>query len=465
MSSTPFVVTPVGVAAYLPGRPHAAITVVNNGPAIVYLGEDDVPNPPTNGHPLRVNSTIVWDRDRALYLACPTNSSVVLTENSGQVFDAASIAGQILDQGLAEQIAQQINVLGVPQVDAAVQIVHVTFQSPGGSAGSGSGGGGGGTGGTGGTGGATPDAFAFGASGHGVSSGAFNTWLTSHDLTVAGTFNDQDVDNQTALYDIQPGGDYASWPGILNLAVGGIYPSAGDTWAAAAAGSYDARWTACLQAAKAGWGSRSPGRLHLRFAHEMNGSFNPWHVGDGDAANFRTAFGRFYSLKQAIFPGCQVVWCVNDGTSSLTHVSDLWPGTAYVDIVGVDHYNAYPHVTDLSTWTSKINTVDGDGNPVGIEKWRQQAATWGKPLAICECGNPAVDVGSGSGGGDDPYWATALLAWGRANGGAGNGQVLYAIYFNYGTGDGYAPDYLIFSGSGGGSVAQPNAAAAIRATA
>jgi LysM repeat protein len=324
-------------------------------------------------------------------------------------------------------------------------------------------------GGSGGGSGGSASAFSFGMSGLDSAADVTNatTWLTSHNLKAIGHWTDDTVASQQGAFGIASGGKFGAWTGILDVAVGGIFDQAhggdvgGDTWAKAAAGNYDARWTTALNAIKTAWGARSPGNLHLRFAHEWNGSFSPWAVTNATVASFKTAFQRFANLAHSIIPGVQVVWSPNDGTSSLTHVDDGYPGSTYVDVIGPDSYNAWPHVNTLAAWNSKINGVDGNGNPVGIESWRQYALTKGKPLALPEFGNPAVDLG-GAGGGDAPFYAEAILAWFKNNGGFGAGQVKYACYFNIGTVGGYPPDYLIWASGSNGTVHQPLTAAAFR---
>jgi len=140
----------------------------------------------------------------------------------------------------------------------------------------------------------------------------------------------------------------------------------------------------------------------------------------------------------------------------MASVEACWPGSAYVDVVGPDVYNAWPHVTDAAGYANQTNKTDAAGNPVGPEKWRQWALAKGKPVCFPEWGNPAVDTGGGAGGGDNPYFASAFLAWCKANGGSGAGQVKYAIYFSIGVPD-YAADYEVFP-----TTRQPNVAAAVK---
>jgi hypothetical protein len=458
--STQYQVAPgAGIEVFLPNRPHDAQTIVNAGPGVVWLAEDQVPTAPyASAHPLQVSSTIVWDKDRALYLGADVTSTVTVTSNAGQVFDASAIAGQILTQGLAQQIAQQIAITGVPQIDAAESIVLAEFVtvSSGTGGGTSGGGGGGGTGGSGGGSGngGNPSSFIPGASGTGVASGAFNAWLNSHDLGAAASWSDGTPDAQTGAFNLGPGEEFGAWSGIMDYAVGGIF--SGDSWSAAASGGYDSRWAQCLNTIKTKWGGRLPANLHIRFAHEFNGNFSSWKVTDSDTANFRAAFQRFAGLQRSIIPGSKVVWSPNYGTSSMTNIADAWPGDAYVDIVGPDWYNDYPHYPDAASFTAGLGYSPG-GNPQGLGAWLAFSASHGKPMCLPEVGNPAVDTGGGAGGGDAPGWATAFIQWCKANGGNGAGKVWYAVYFNISAG--YPAKFSIFQDG----ASQPNTSAIFQA--
>jgi hypothetical protein len=130
-----------------------------------------------------------------------------------------------------------------------------------------------------------------GASGDRAASGRFGRWRHAP-IQIGGTWDNGNAE-QVAMSTICPGGEWARWKGPLDVAVGAIDARQGETWAAAAKGAYDKRWTAGLTRTKKCWGSRDPGKLYLRFAHEMNLKSMPWHVNGGDEAHFVTAFTRY----------------------------------------------------------------------------------------------------------------------------------------------------------------------------
>lgn len=122
--STPYTIGPNGpnfgsaFQAVLPaGKPHDPVTIYNTGQATVYLDAENQPQDTTGGSPLTAGSTLPWDKDLPLYAYCPTSTTLILSENGQIPFDAGAIAAQIITQGLATQIANAINVVGIPPID------------------------------------------------------------------------------------------------------------------------------------------------------------------------------------------------------------------------------------------------------------------------------------------------------------------------------------------------------------
>lgn len=118
-----------GAAIYLPNRKNPAVTIYNSGSATVYLDNQDPVGQASSGQPLSAGSSIGWDEGRALYATTDIGqiSSVVVTENGGNIFDAGAIAAQILAQGLAQQIAANIAISGAPPIDKFTQVASTTF--------------------------------------------------------------------------------------------------------------------------------------------------------------------------------------------------------------------------------------------------------------------------------------------------------------------------------------------------
>jgi hypothetical protein len=268
-----------------------------------------------------------------------------------------------------------------------------------------------------------------GAAGTGVADGTFGTWRGTP-VKIAGTWNDS-FEAQTEQWSILPGAEFGAWTDDIDDAVGAIYQDRGETWAAAATGAYDSRWTASLNKIKTARTGKT-GTVHIRFAHEFNGDWVPWKVTGTDTANFIASWKRFRSLQKTILPSAKLVFCPNDGTSSSLSLDwrNAFPGAAYVDEMAVDSYNQYPYVDTSSGFTTKINSTDSYGAPVGIEKHRLYAASVGLPLAISEWNTNASM-------GDSNTFVTLFHDWVAANAGTSAGKVPYEIVFNvpsFGTG-------------------------------
>ena len=115
-----------GTALIQPGRSQNALVLVNVGSTTIYLDDQNVPNPPESGQPLSAGSSIPWDAGRALYACAATGQSATLltSNNTGVPFDAGAIAGQLLAQGLATDIATAVYLQGVPLVDNPTILVQ-----------------------------------------------------------------------------------------------------------------------------------------------------------------------------------------------------------------------------------------------------------------------------------------------------------------------------------------------------
>lgn len=263
-----------------------------------------------------------------------------------------------------------------------------------------------------------------GVAGADAGSGGFASWRGSA-VGIGGTWNDS-VEAQVAQWTLQPGGEYGSWQGDLDVAMGAIDQSRGETWAAAARGAYDERWRTALSNMRRGWGAK-PGTLHIRFAHEFNGEWVPWSVRGRDTANFIAAWKRVRALQLELLPRHRLVFSPNDASSRSLGLDwrRAFPGAAYVDEMAVDSYNQYEWVNTAAGFARKIDRVDEFGAPAGIERHRLFAASVGRPLAIPEWSSNASM-------GDAPVYMAQFHEWVRSHAGTGSGQVPYEILFNIG---------------------------------
>jgi len=275
-----------------------------------------------------------------------------------------------------------------------------------------------------------------GASGDDMAGGGFDRWRATP-AGIAGTWDDSAA-AQLELWSIC-GGQYAHWDKALDLAIGGIYLSKGDSWSAAASGAYNERWRSVLTKTKSCWGSRDPGKLFIRFAHEANLDSSEWRVRSGEEADFAAAFTQFSNVRYEVFPGVKLVYCPNDGSSGgMGDVRTMFPGRdsqgrLTADVYGADSYNMWPHTTTSSQFDEKINSLAGDGAPLGLERHRRLAEQHGVPFIVGEWSNNG-DPSDGDGGGESPEYVQDFYHWARAHAGDVNhprpGQLLYEVHFN-----------------------------------
>jgi len=274
-----------------------------------------------------------------------------------------------------------------------------------------------------------------GASGLGVSEGTFQTWL-GQPVTMAGTWADQNARAQERLTPLT--GEFRSWKGAMDLAVGGTVLGSSESYAAAARGAYDARWrtAAATLAARRG---RSAAPTFVRLFHEMNGFwYRNWRVTAANVADYRAAHGRYVRILRRAMPSVLVSWSPHFRDHSGLPIEQWYPGDDVVDCIAPDYYDdgSLPWNT-VPAWNAAADDVDRLGNPLGPEAWRRFALEHGKPLCFPEIGLKPV-----KGSTDHPEWIRAFNAWlnvhanrtvwqlGQPVPAQAAGTVLYTVYFN-----------------------------------
>lgn len=267
--------------------------------------------------------------------------------------------------------------------------------------------------------------FLLGAAGDGIADGSYERAL-GRPLDLTATWADSDWAS-TNLPVLAPGGALAGWSRALDVCVGAF--SGGKSWAQAAAGDFDARWTASLQrlaALRAG----APGPTFVRFAHEMNGSWYPWSVTAASLEDFKVAWRRYRALQQRHFPAARLVLSLNHNTAGFDADSAaLHPGAGQLDVLGASYYNRYPYLRTAADFSGWLPARDRWGGAAGLDAFRGLAAGWGVPLCLPEWSACAEDSG-----GDAPEFVSSLHQWLTTHAGTGAGQVLYACQFNVSSG-------------------------------
>lgn len=139
-----------------------------------------------------------------------------------------------------------------------------------------------------------------------------------------------------------------------------------------------------------------PGKVDLRFAHEMNGSWYPWA---GDPSLYKRAWDHLRDRIAAVAPRVKMVWSVNNvDRPSSNSLERYWPGRDKVDIIGIDGYNC------LAGWQSPSEVFSRVYNRVAALD--DSTPIWITETASCE----AASSVAGSQGESKAGWITDLLS-------------------------------------------------------
>jgi hypothetical protein len=88
---------------------------------------------------------------------------------------------------------------------------------------------------------------------------------------------------------------------------------------------------------------RYGGRVLIGFAHEMNGNWYPWGATHTSPKVFRQAWRHVVTIfRQAGDDNVTWLWIVNGLAPGEAPIQEWWPGSKYVDWVGVDAYYDQP---------------------------------------------------------------------------------------------------------------------------
>lgn len=193
--------------------------------------------------------------------------------------------------------------------------------------------------------------------------------------------------------------------------------------ASCAAGAYNSSWrTIAAQLTAAG----RPDAI-IRPGWEMNGNWYRWSAG-GQAGNYIGCFRQLVTTMRSVSTGFRFDWTVNGG-DNVADGTIFYPGSAYVDAVGIDLYNynyrSYPTPDGTQTTSARTDSWNYDLNgPRGLNFWAGFARQQSKPFALSEWG--LAWRSDGHAGGDDTIYVRGIYAFVTAP--ANN--VMWATYFN-----------------------------------
>lgn len=183
----------------------------------------------------------------------------------------------------------------------------------------------------------------------------------------------------------------------------------------------------------------------LRIGREWNGSWYPWNVKPSDVTNFIAGWQHIVTLLRAR-SGAQFTFMWNpflgQGGNGITDVTAAYPGSSYVDFIGLDVYDggyttlsSPPYTRDIATQEARFATQESQAN--GLAAWKTFAAAQGVPLAFPEWGLELWWSNGYPGGGDNAYFISQMAT--KYISGAG----MHALWEHPGNGV-YDPDTSSF---------------------
>jgi hypothetical protein len=222
----------------------------------------------------------------------------------------------------------------------------------------------------------------------------------------------------------------ADFPGVLQLRIpllpgSGATPASGVTFTDCASGAYDAQFVNLGQFLV----SQARGDSYLRIAWEANGNWYPWHSGNAASpTEWVQCFQHAVSAVRSAAPAVKIDWNMNADTKTPASGDprDIYPGDAYVDVVGVDFYDNWPALTSDDLWSAHYMDLTSSGGPHGIGAWLAFAVSHGKPLSVPEWAIVNSSASNCGCGGDDPVYVGHMLDFFAAS--AAN--IAYESYFN-----------------------------------
>ena len=164
------------------------------------------------------------------------------------------------------------------------------------------------------------------------------------------------------------------------------------------------------------------GDAFVRLGWEANGDWYAWSIGS-DAQSYINCFRKQATALRSTAPGVRLDWNMTKDSHMTGSVADAYPGDAWVDVIGVDFYDAWPAYPTQSAWDGDYDATQ-NGGPRGIGSWLAFAQAHGKPLSLPEWG--LSNDGGGGGGADDPLFIQNIFSFLQTNA----AHIAYEAYFN-----------------------------------
>lgn len=219
---------------------------------------------------------------------------------------------------------------------------------------------------------------------------------------------------------VNPDWLYATWAGKPVTKVIGVamLPEGvrSATMAGCAAGRYDAKWRQFGRNIHRSGMDRS---TVVRLGWEFNGDWYKWSA--KKPKQFAACWRHVVSSAERTAPALRWDWNVNRGEGqSVKDARRAWPGSRYVDVVGVDAYDMWPAATTSRNWKNQLH------GRYGLNFWLRFATAHGKKLSVPEWGVYPGLAARRASGGDNPYYVGRMVSFFRANA----RHLAYEAYFN-----------------------------------
>ncbi|MHB1509198.1 MAG: glycoside hydrolase family 26 protein [Acidimicrobiales bacterium] len=211
----------------------------------------------------------------------------------------------------------------------------------------------------------------------------------------------------------------SQWQGSGYQMIWGVpmLPNTGASLATGATGAYDSYFQTLASALVNG----GQGSSIIRLGWEFNGGWFPWAAG-GQASSFVAYWRQIVDSMQSV-PGAsfQFEWNPTRGDTGVGNLANYYPGSAYVNIIGLDVYDvewaSYPGAQ--AEWQNMLT------QSYGLDWLASFGASQGKPLAFPEWGL-GWSTGGMAGGGDNAYFVEQMANWINTH------NVANAILWDYG---------------------------------
>jgi VCBS repeat-containing protein len=207
----------------------------------------------------------------------------------------------------------------------------------------------------------------------------------------------------------------------VNWAIPLAWPSI--SMASVASGAHDATFIAIAEAIAEHQTADINPLLYVRLGWEATNSY-PWKVQSGPdrvldqnlVDDYIAAFQHVATVFRSVDDRFRFEWNQNysnkDAAGVFYDLDAIYPGDAFVDVIGVDAYNVARfsgQADPVTAWAYKANA------PYGLNWFSSYAAAHGKPLALTEWGIDSDNFG---------YYVDKLAEFARTN------NVIYANYWN-----------------------------------